>query len=171
MQAQLGLRVGGRAGTGLSDLLHSLTSRDTLLRLVRRQPIGEAATPRVLGIDDWAKRKGLTYGTILVDLERHQVIDVLPERSASCVEQWLKAHPGVAIISRDRAGEYAAGARAGAPEALQVADRFHLLKNLGDALTKALNPHTAGSCRPLAGVPPPTGRYRPIPLSTTPRLI
>jgi transposase len=141
-QTQLGLTVGGRAGSYLSGLLHSLTSRDTLIRLVRRQPLKEVVTPRVLGIDDWAKRKGQTYGTLLVDMDTHEVIDVLPERSAACVEQWLRDHPGVEIITRDRAGEYAAGARAGAPDALQVADRFHLMKNLGDTLTQALKQHS-----------------------------
>jgi transposase len=142
VQTELGLTVGGRAGACLSTLLCSLVSRDTLIRLVRRRSIESATTPRVLGIDDWAKRKGQSYGTILVDLETHRVVEVLPERSAECVEQWLKAHPGVEIISRDRAGEYAAGASAGAPDATQVADRFHLLKNLGDALTEALKQHS-----------------------------
>lgn len=141
VQTELGLTVGGRAGACLSELLHSLVSRDTLIRLVRHQAVELFPTPRVLGIDDWAKRKGQSYGTILVDLETHQVVEVLPERNAKCVEQWLKAHPGVEIISRDRAGEYAAGASAGAPEAIQVADRFHLLKNLGDTLTEALKQH------------------------------
>jgi transposase len=142
VQAELGLTVGGRAGACLSELLHSLTSRDTLIRLIRRQPLAEYATPRVLGIDDWAIRRGQTYGTILVDLETHQVVDVLPDRSAEGVERWLKAHPHVEIVSRDRAGEYAAGASAGAPDALQVADRWHLMKNLGDALTEALKRHS-----------------------------
>ncbi len=142
VHTELGLTVGGRAGASLSELLHSLVSRDTLIRLVRRQSIEAVATPRVLGIDDWAKQKGRTYGTILVDLESHQVVDVLPERSAECVEQWLKAHPGVEIICRDRGGEYAVGASAGAPNAIQVADRWHLLKNLGDALTEALKQHS-----------------------------
>ncbi len=141
-QSEIGLALGGKAGAQLSEVLKSGTSRETLLRLIRCQPLNEVSTPRVLGIDDWAKRKGQTYGTILVDLETHQVIDVLPERSAASIEQWLKAHPGVEIISRDRAGEYAAGATAGAPDATQVADRWHLLKNLGDALTQALKKYT-----------------------------
>ncbi|MBN1665580.1 MAG: ISL3 family transposase, partial [Anaerolineales bacterium] len=141
-QADVGLALGGRAGSRLSSQLQIVTSRDTLLRLVRAQPLEERATPRVLGIDDWAKRKGQTYGTILVDLESHEVIDILPERSAESIEQWLKAHPGVEIITRDRAGDYAAGASAGAPAAMQVADRWHLLKNLGEVLVDVLKPHS-----------------------------
>ena len=141
VQTELGLTVGGRAGACLSKLLCSLVSRDTLIRLVRRQSIESATTPRVLGIDDWAKRKGQSYGTILVDLETHQVVEVLPERSAECVEQWLKAHPGVEIISRDRSKDYQRGATDGAPQAQQVIDRWHLLKNLREAIERFLS-HT-----------------------------
>lgn len=98
-------------------------------------------TPRVLGVDDWAFRKGNTYGIILVDLESNKPVDLLPDREAGTLEKWLKSHPGVEIISRDRAGSYAQGAGAGAPGAVQVADRWHLLKNLGDALKRMLDKH------------------------------
>jgi transposase len=90
----------------------------------------------VLGVDDWANRKGRSCGTILVDLERHQPIELLSERTAEALAAWLKAHPGVEIITRDRASVYAQGASQGAPQAIQVADRFHLLQNMTDMLKR-----------------------------------
>jgi len=114
------------------------TSPDTLIRLVRNASEPEMSTPRVLGIDDWSKRKGQSYGTILVDLEAHKPADLLPDRSAELVAEWLRSHPGVEIISRDRGSEYIKGATDGAPDAIQVADRWHLLKNLRDALKRML---------------------------------
>jgi transposase len=97
----------------------------------------------VLGVDDWAKHKGQTYGTILVDLEQHHLVDLLSERSAAALATWLQAHPGVEIISRDRAGLYADGATQGAPNAIQVADRWHLLSNLRDLLERLLDQQPA----------------------------
>jgi transposase len=91
-----------------------------------------------LGVDDWAQRRGRTYGTILVNLETHEVIDVLPDRTAETLTTWLHQHPEVEIISRDRGGAYADGARQGAPQAVQVADRFHLLKNVTDSFERFL---------------------------------
>jgi hypothetical protein len=91
-----------------------------------------------LGVDDWAWKKGQTYGTILVDLEQHRIVDLLADRSADTLATWLQAHPGVEIISRDRGGSYAEGARRGAPDAVQVADRWHLLANLREALERLL---------------------------------
>ena len=86
----------------------------------------------MLGVDDWSLRKGRTYGTLLVDLERRVVVDVLQGRDADTLASWLDEHPGVEVISRDRSGDYALGARRGAPNALQIADRWHLLRNVGE---------------------------------------
>ena len=129
-------------------------SHDTLLRLVRRLPNPSAPTPRVLGVDDFALRKSKTYGTILVDLEQHRPVDLLPERSAAVVEQWLRDHPGVEVIARDRGPEYIRGATAGAPDAIQVADRFHLLTNLRETLERVLERAHAALRARLQAAPP-----------------
>jgi transposase len=111
-------------------------------------PLASSGPVRVLGLDDWAWKKGQTYGTILVDLEKHQVIELLPDRSPKTVERWLRTHPEIEIVSRDRGGDYAAAARKGAPQAQQVADRFHLVKNLREAIRDLME--RKQSCLPEA---------------------
>jgi len=140
-QWAIGLALGGAAGQRLERHLNRTTSHATLIRFVRQMPLDTPPQPRVLGVDEWAQRKGQRYGSILVDLERQTVIDVLPERSVETFAQGLCEHPGVEILSRDRAGTYAEGARQGAPDAQQVADRWHFLKNLSEALVRMLEPH------------------------------
>lgn len=113
-------------------------SPDTTLRLVRKTKVAPPATPRVLGVDDWAIRKGYTYGTILVDLEKHRVVELLPDRTSETLSTWLREHPGVEILARDRSTEYAKGASEGALQAEQVADRWHLLLNVRQMLERYL---------------------------------
>ena len=138
----LGIALGGKAGVHLGHAWALVVSRNTLLRLLRRVPQPILPTPRVLGVDDFALRKRQTYGTILVDLERRQPVALLPERTADTVAQWLREHPGVMVIARDRSTAYGEGARQGAPAATQVADRFHLLQNLREALDQVFSTYS-----------------------------
>jgi transposase len=140
-QCEIGYVAGGRGGAHLCKHLACPAGVDLLLDLVRSQPLPERVTPRVLGVDDWAMRKGQTYGTLLIDHERGCVVEVLADRTPETLAAWLKAHPGIEIVTRDRAEGYALGIRLGAPDALQVADRWHLLKNLTDALTQIFQDH------------------------------
>lgn len=140
----IGLALGGRAGARLAEGLKMHTSRDTLLRALQRwsdetfreNPSYKGSDLRVVGIDDWAFRKGQRYGTILCDLERHRVLDLLADRSCESAAAWFRAHPEIKIVSRDRGTIYAEAARLGAPQAVQVADRFHLLKNLVEMMQR-----------------------------------
>ena len=140
-QANTGLALGGAAGARHLSRHGVPGSRNTLLRRVRRVSLPKGPAPEIIGVDDWAWRKGQRYGTIIVDLQRGCPIDVLEDRAAETVATWLHAHPGVTIIARDRAEAYAAGIRQGAPAATQVADRFHLLKNVAAALQEVFSAH------------------------------
>jgi transposase len=134
--------LGGEAGSRLLKDLGVAVSGGTLLNHIRSMRLGDHHTPRILSVDDFAFRRGTRYGTVLVDLERHTLVDVLPDRSAGTFARWLGEHPGVEVVSRDRGGEYAEAVRRVAPEAVQVADRFHLLKNLRDVVSRVFRQHT-----------------------------
>jgi transposase len=122
VQARVGLACGGAGGARLLTHIHMPASRATVLRLITRMPMPDAPAPIRVGIDDWAIRKGSRSGTIVVDLDRHRVIDLLPDRTAPTGTGWLERHPGVELVARDRSTEYARGASLGAPQAQQVAD-------------------------------------------------
>jgi transposase len=130
----VGIALGGQAGTRLGSELGISGSRDTTLRLVRAVQLPALGSPKKVGIDDWAWKRGHRYGTLVCDLERGIPIDLLPDRSVETVTAWFQRHPGVELISRDRASEYAVAASKGAPQAVQVADRWHVMKNLREAL-------------------------------------
>jgi transposase len=137
----LGFAIGGEAGARLAAALGLKISPSGLLTQLRRQAASTAPTPRVLGVDDFAFRKGVRYGTLLVDLERGCPIELLPDRRAETLAAWLKEHPGVEIVTRDRSAEFAKGITAGAPDAAQVADRFHLLVNLREMCERVVERH------------------------------
>jgi transposase len=136
----IALELGGRAGARLAEELGILAARDTLLRRIKGAPLPEVGRVRVLGVDDFAFKKGSTYGTILVDLEFHKVVDLLPERSQESLVGWFERHPGaeVEVATRDRSNIYREGLAKGAPGAAHVADRWHLLHNLALTLEEYL---------------------------------
>ena len=134
----VGFALGGEAGGRLLWRLGMMASPSTLLRYVRGSPEVAYPQPHVVGIDDWAFRRGRRYGTMIVDLERHEVIDLLEDREAASARAWLERHPQIRIIARDRGGAYAEAATKGAPRAMQVADRWHLMHNLANALEEFL---------------------------------
>lgn len=139
--SQIGLALGGQAGTRLGAELGISGSRDTILRLLRTTQVEKEVAPKKVGIDDWAWKRGHRYGTPVCDLERGIPIDLLPDRTVETVTAWFQLHPSSEVISRDRASEYATAARKGAPQAIQVADRWHVMKNLRDALEVLLAHH------------------------------
>src|SRR5262245_61564400 len=132
----IGFALGGEPGSRLAEELAAPASGDTILRRVKATPAEPEPTYRYVGIDDFALRRGYTYGTILIDVERGRVIDILDGRDGSAVEAWLRAHPGVEVVTRDRWTAYATAAAAGAPQAAQIADRFHLIRNLREVVER-----------------------------------
>jgi transposase len=150
---QIAVALGGRPGARLTARLRMGWSKDTLLRLLRRRAPPDAPPDvlRVVGIDDWAWRRGCRYGTTICDLERRRIVALLPSRDAEAVAQWLAAHPEIRVVTRDRAGGYARAAARGAPEAVQVADRWHLMANASAAFLEAVRRSMAG-IRTVLGV-------------------
>jgi transposase len=164
-QRYLSLESGGEPGARLARRQGMAVSADTLLCLARSEPAAQASTPRHLGIDDVALRKGQISGTICVDLDAHKPVALQPERSAQVVAQWRKDHPGVELITRDRANEYADGASRGAPDAVQVADRFHLLQHVRELRQRVLERHQGAlqaATKEPSPAPPTTNRRRSL---------
>ena len=137
----IGRALGGNGGARLAARLRLPASPSTLLRLVRGALIPPTPALQVVGVDEWAWRRGHRYGTILVNLADHRVVDLLPDRSATSVAAWLARHPTLTVVCRDRSDLYADGIRRGAPQAMQVVDRFHLVQNLRQILEAFLLDH------------------------------
>jgi transposase len=130
----IGLATCGKGGARLADRLGMPTTRPTILRRIMALPDVSAGSVVYLGIDDFSFRRGYRFGTILVNLESHRVVDLLPDRQVETAATWMRQQPDLAVVSRDRGGEYASAAREGAPQAVQCADRFHIVKNLTEAV-------------------------------------
>jgi transposase len=158
----IGLATGGRLGVRVTDRWGIQTSRQTILRRILALPTEPVEQGSQIGIDDFAFRRGRRFGIILVDLQTHQVLDVLPDRTKDSATAGMTAHPQLELVSRDRGGDYAAAARKAVPHATQTADSFHLYKNLGEALEGRLARHLAAHRRTM------TKQFSAIPLGDRP---
>lgn len=169
----VGFALGGNAGVRLIGRLGMEASATTLLRYIREAAIASYPAPEVIGVDDFSMRRGRRFGTMIVDLDRHRPIELLPDRRAPTLSSWLKAHPSAQTIGRDGSKEYARAIAEGAPEAVEILDRWHLLKNLREALERMLdrNQRSLGeidipSTRPdTMACSPSTSDYTPPPRS------
>ncbi len=164
----IGLAFNANGGARLGEQIGLHLSRMTVLFSLHLLPLPPVDQVKHVGIDDFAWKRGLRYGTVIIDLDTHSILDILPDREAESVRKWLAAHQEIEVVSRDRGGAYAEGAAAGAPQAIQCADRWHLCKNLGDAVEDYLKrqPH----CVPTP-VPPPSiseAKETVLPTSTKP---
>ncbi|WP_240805266.1 ISL3 family transposase [Streptomyces sp. A1547] len=164
--ASVGLALAGRAGARMTDAFKVSVSRNTLLRLIASLPDPASAAPRVVGVDEYAQRKSRVYGTVLVGVETRRPVDLLPDREADTLAAWLAERPAIEIVCRDRASFFAEGATRGAPQAFQVADRWHLWHNLGEAAEKCVCRHR--SCLRPAPEQPEESQEEPEPTASSP---